>query len=57
MKKITVQNTNNIVLVDHRTFIFADGAIFCSVGVGAYKRGKSTNAKTWRSNREGGLFS
>ena len=37
--------------------IFADGAFFWSVGVGAYKQGKNTCAITWRSKRGGSLFS
>ena len=36
--------------------VFADIAFFCSVGMGAYKRGKDTCARTWRSKRGGAYF-
>ena len=32
---------NNSIVVNRHVLIFADGALFCSVGVGAYKRGKN----------------
>ena len=52
-----IQTINNSIVVDRHAFIFADGALFCSIGVGAYKRGKNTCARTWRSKMEGGSFS
>ena len=46
-----------LILVNLRTFVFADYAFFVAKEWGAYKRGKNTCARTWRSNRGGGLFS